>query len=888
MINRRRLESAILAIWIGLGWGAIARAQGLSVAQDPGANSEAMTLTQEGASNPQALAQRLGLTPEQLSSYQSAIASGGLSSDQLEALSARAQAKGLSAQETAAIARSMGLSAAQIEQLRGRAQVHSQLPARAASPVASGVSALEQKFALLDQPDALPPPPDTRHLRQFGYSLFSAPVSTFAPVAEVPVSGDYVLGPGDQLNINTWGRFSRSQEITVDRNGAIFLAEVGPLQVAGLTFGQAQKLIEGHLDQITGIDSQVTMGRLRTIGIFVLGEVAQPGAYTVSALARISNGLRAAGGINPTGSLRQVQLRRQGRVVATLDLYDLLLRGDNRADLRLQARDVIFVPVIGSVAAVAGEIKRPAIYELRGSSASLQEVLRMAGGATPFSYAQRLQVIRTANHSHMLALDIDLEHVAEQRFQVQDGDLIKIYSVLPGPENEVVLSGNVRRPGSYQLYDGMKVTDLIRRGEGVLPHTFFAYALLKRLQGADRTTLYQPLHLGDLLADPGDQGNVLLRAGDELVIYGENQMQSQPTVRVEGEVRAPGLYPLSHGMRVSDLVYAAGGAADQAYLARAELARTQVLQGARTVHTFYNIDLQAALRGDQNQNPILRDNDELSIWAAPGWHLPWLVTVQGEVPRPGPYTIRKGERLGSLLKRCGGLLPDAYLPGLILIRESIRKREQEQINIARSRLAAGLAQLQLTQAQSSNSGNPPAATNFDTLERLLSQAQGLQAPGRLIVQLGPLDGSRPSDQDVMLEDQDRIMVPKVPSAVSVMGQVYAPTAIVYDPAMRVEDYLQRAGGPTELADPENIFVIKANGLILTRRGYDLSRRSQIFPFLPVISGGLMASRLQPGDTVYVPDKIVRSNKLEVARDVATIIGQSATALGMIGVLAVGI
>lgn len=887
MINERRLGTAILAVLMVLSWTSALRAQGLTANGD----GAPLTVTQGAGSNAEAVAQRLGLTPDQLSRYQGAIASGGLSSDQLEALGARAQAKGLSAQETAAIARSMGLSAAQIEQLRTRVGIESHLPTPPAStaPVASGgQSALEKKFALLDTPDALPPLPDTSHLRQFGYSLFAGSVATFAPVAEVPVGADYILGPGDELNINTWGRFSRSQAVSVDRNGAIFLAEVGPLQVAGLTFGQAQKMIQGHLDQITGIDSQVTMGRLRTIGIFVLGEVAQPGAYTVSALARISNGLRAAGGINPTGSLRQVQLRRDGRVIATLDLYDLLLRGDNREDLRLQAQDVIFVPVIGSVAAVAGEVKRPGIYELRRPTASLQELIRLAGGASPFSYAQRLQVIRTANHSHMLALDIDLERMAEQRFQVQDGDLIKIFAVLPGPENEVVLSGNVRRPGNYQFYDGMKVTDLIRRGEGVLPHTFFAYALLKRLQGADRTTLYQPLNLGALLTDPGDQTNVLLRPGDELVIYGENQMQSQPTVRVEGQVRAPGLYPLSHGMRVSDLLYAAGGASEQAYLARAELARTEVLQGARTVHTFFTLDLQAALRGDRGQNLILRDNDELSVWAAPGWHLPWLVNVLGEVPRPGPYTIRKDERLSSVLKRCGGLLPDAYLPGLVLTRESIRKREQAEVDAARSRLAAGLAQLQLTQAQSSNSNNSPSATNFDTLERLLSQAQGLQAPGRLVLQLGTLDGRLPSDQDVLLEDKDEIVVPKMPTSVAVMGQVYTPTAIVYEAAMRVEDYLQRAGGPTELADPDNIFVIKANGLIMTRNGYDLSRRSRIFPFLPVISGGLMASRLQPGDTVYVPDKIVRSNKLEVARDVATIIGQSATALGMIGVLAVGI
>jgi protein involved in polysaccharide export with SLBB domain len=881
-----KLHSIAIALLLVVIMAGSIRAQ-TSPVQALGTSATIRSDTMPAASDASTLARKLGLSAEQAAHYRDAIASGGLSNEQLEELSARAEAKGLNPAELSAIARSMGLNEAQLQQLQRFTEPaqHPGALAQGSSATATPppVSEIERKFATLDNPDATAQPPDTTHLTQFGYSLYQGGVSTFAPIGEVPVGKDYVLGPGDELKIETWGRFTRTMTVTVDRDGAIFLQDVGPLQVAGLTLDQAQRLIQGHIDQITGIQSQVTMGRLRTIQVFVLGEVGQPGAYTISALSRLSNALAAAGGISKIGSLRHVELRREGRTVRVIDLYDMLIRGDNRNDARLQPQDVIFVPVIGAVAAVAGDVKRPGIYELQGSGASLPQVLRLAGGTTAFSYAERVQVIRTANHTHMLALDVDLNGLATHPFTVQDGDLIKIFPVLPGPNNEVILTGNVRRPGNYQWYEGMRVADLVNRGEGVMPHTFFSYALLKRLQGADQATVYRPINLTDALADALSPSNFALRPGDELDIFSEGQMHDQPTVRIEGQVRAPGVYPLSRGMKVADLIYAAGGPSPQAYLARAELARTTVLDGAHTVHKYFTLDLRAALAGDPDQDLPLSTNDQVSVWSAPGWHLPWIVNVEGRVMRPGPYTIRAGERLDSVLRRCGGLLPDAYLPGMVFIRQSIQRSEQKEFDAARARLANSLAQLQLTQAQSTTSS--PNPLNVDSLQHLLTQAEGIQVPGRLIIQMNGLQDGLSSSQDVVLENEDRIIVPQKPSSVAVLGQVYNPTAIVYDPAWRVEDYLQHAGGATELADRDNIYVIRANGSIWTRDGYDLSHRSRIFPLLPVISGGLMASRLQPGDTVYVPDKIIRTDKLQTAKDVATIIGQSLTALGIVGVLA---
>lgn len=424
----------------------------------------------------------------------------------------------------------------------------------------------------------------------------------------------------------------------------------------------------------------------------------------------------------------------------------------------------------------------------------------------------------------------------------------------------------------------------VERGEGVAQHTFFSYALLKRLSGADQDVSYQPVNLRQAMSDPLSPADLRLKAGDELDIYDEAQMEDQPTVRVEGEVRMPGLYALSRGMRVSDLIYAAGGTREDAYLARAELARTQVIDGSRTLHKYSSIDLRAALHDDPTQNLILHPNDELSVRVAPGWHLPYVVTIKGQVLRPGPYIIHPGERLDDLLKRCGGLLPDAFLQGMVFIRASIRKAEQHRFNEARARLSRNLAELQLTAVQSStNTAGLPK--EIKGLQHLLSEAQGVQVSGRLVISTASGTDQIPPSQNVVLQDKDEIVIPRQPVAVNVLGQVYNPTAIVYDPSLTVQAYLQRAGGPTELADTKNILVIKADGSILTEKGYTESRKSRIFPLLPLISGGLMESRLGPGDTIYVPEKILRVDKVKMAKDVATIIGQSASALGIVGVLA---
>jgi protein involved in polysaccharide export with SLBB domain len=855
-------------------------------------------------------AQKLGMTPAEMAGLRNQMSNGSLSPDELQQLCLRFASRQLTPNDVEGIARSLGivLTDQQTSQLKSCTQLAApdnaaqpppeQLGAIAPSgagqslpaPSAGQASSIERSFHALDS-GLTPMTPTAQNLAQFGYALFDARVSTFAPINNVPVGKDYEVGPGDELKVLIWGRVNDKLDLVVQRDGSVLMPQIGPLQVAGLTFDQAKKLIEDRSEQITGVQADVTMGRLRTIQVSVIGEVKQPGTYTVSALSRVSNALSASGGITKVGSLRRVELRRGNQVVRIVDLYDMLLSGSTAADDQLEANDVIFVPVIGPVTAVAGDVKRPAIYELARSGESLQGVLRLAGGISAFGYAQRVQVERVQNHERRVALDVDMNQMRAQRFEIDDGDLIKIYPVLPQQKDIVTVKGNVNRPGNYQWYSGMKVTDLMREAEGAAPHTFFRYALIRRLAGPEKTVRLVPVDLGDALADTGGSAaDSELQSQDTLTVFNQDQIKDLPTVQVFGEVRNPGYYVLDHGMHVSDLIYLAGGLKDDAYLTKAELARTQVVNGQRTSHTYEDLDLREALNGSDTSNPTLAANDQLFVRKASDWHLPWVVLVRGQVLRPGPYTIHEGERLASLLERCGGMMPDAYPPGAIFVRQSIKQIEQKRLDEARQQLQEAIARYELQPAgldqdqnQAQNSKVDP--TSMIMLQKVLDQSQSHQAQGRLVIHLRPLDQLAQSEDNIVLEDQDQVLVPQRPSSVNVLGSVYSPNAIVYQPSLTVRDYLEHAGGPNEGGDTEHIFVVKADGSIMTDAGLKNGSEGSMFPLLPVISGGLMGQHLEPGDTIFVPEKLYYPNKTKLYSNMAQIFASTAQGVAIVALAA---
>ncbi len=836
------------------------------------------------------------LSPTQIDQVKSIMAQGGPSPGQMQQLCASIAAKHLSATDLESIGSSMGLSSTQISQLKscvqgGPPNVGVSAGVQTGSPsgppptsgLSSGLSPIEASFRGVANPAQRFMEPTPTKLRQFGYMLFSSKVSTFAPVGSVPVGPDYILGPDDELNVLFWGRINRTVHLKVERDGTILTPETGPIQVAGLTFEQAKKLIESRAGQITGVQVDVTMGTLRTIQVFVIGKASQPGLYTVSALAHVSNALVAAGGINKIGSLRRIELKRDNRVVRTIDLYDMLLHGSTAADVELRQNDVIFIPIIGPVVGVEGDVKDPAIYELKGNE-NLKDVLAMAGGVGPFGYTQRVQVERVANHDRRLALDLDFARLGRVPFRVRDGDLIKVFTVLPRQQNVVTLSGNVNRPGVYQWRPGLRVADLIGLGEGVADGTFFDYALIRRVEGPNRRVRFLPVDLGQALAKPAwSDADVPLEPRDQLVIYNEQQLGDSPKVAVTGAVRKPGSYPLTEAMRMSDLIYEAGGLMDNAYLPRAELARTKIING-KAVYIYQDVNLKQALSELADADPALRRGDMVFVQQASNWHTPWTVQVGGEVMRPGPYVIREGERLDSVLERSGGLRTDAYLPASVFIRQSVQQIEQLRLNESRTRLKEEAARLALMPSQAGQGQQGNNTQGLAMMQQVLASTEGQQAIGRIVIHLSTLSALPASPNDVVLENGDRIAVPRRPASVNVLGLVYNPTSIVYQPRLTVRSYLQKAGGPTEGADIDHMFVIAADGSVLTDEGVRNSNRNVLFPLLPVIHGGLMDTRLGPGDTVYVPEKLVYISGLQYATDITTVIANSAMSLAVMGIL----
>jgi polysaccharide biosynthesis/export protein len=440
-------------------------------------------------------------------------------------------------------------------------------------------------------------------LRQFGYDLFRTVPSTFAPVSDVPVGGDYVLGPGDTLQVYLWGMVDNVLTLPVNQRGEIFLPKVGTFPVRGMPLGEVRRLIQEQLSrQFSGFRMSLSLSELRSLQIYVVGEVARPGVYTVSSLSTLTNTLFAAGGPTRLGSLRNIQLIRNNRTVATFDLYDFLLRGERTHDLRVESGDTIFVPPIGPVVAITGNIKRPAIYELKGATRIHDLLERMAGGVTPTGYLQRVQVERVKAHEEKVVLDFNLSAFYRDRdskanFLLEEGDLIRIFPIDPKVYNAITLEGFVRRPGEYELKAGMRLSEFVRPVE-VLPEAYLDRVEVIRTK-PDFTREVVAANLRKLWQ--GDQSqDITLNAKDRIVVTSETRPAGAVSLR--GEVKRPGIYPIVQGERLSSVLKRAGGFTEDAYLKgalfiREQLRRQQQEELDRFINAQEEVLLQEAARG---------------------------------------------------------------------------------------------------------------------------------------------------------------------------------------------------------------------------------------------------------------------------------------------------
>ncbi len=509
-----------------------------------------------------------------------------------------------------------------------------------------------------------------RDLKQFGYELFAGAPTTFAPATDIPVSPDYIIGPGDEVVVQLYGKTNMTSALTVDRDGVIAFPELGPITVAGLTFREMKETVAREVEhRMIGVDVSVSMGRLRSIRIFVLGEVYQPGSYLVSGLSTLTNALFVSGGVKKIGSLREVQLKRDGELIATLDLYDLLLRGDTSGDVRLMPGDVVFVPPVGPLVGIAGEVLRPAIYEI-DEGTTVRELIELAGGLTPSAYDELLQVERIETTGQTT---FDLSLAATDLWTVRDGDLVRIYPVRDIEENVVFVTGNVVRPGKRQHYDGMRVLDLVPEPDDLLPETFFDYALIERENPLTREPEYIGFDLGAAMLRGVPASNVELEPRDRVYVFHRENFRDVPRVSVRGEVRSPGSYAHKKDMQVLDLVLAAGGLTNDAWLEEAELFRTHI--PSMDVDRI-EIDLEAVLAGDDAANVVLEDLDELAVHSVWEFREEEEVQALGEVNNPGRYPLFEGMRVSDLIFAGGNLTEAAYRDHAELTRYEIVNGER--------------------------------------------------------------------------------------------------------------------------------------------------------------------------------------------------------------------
>jgi len=623
----------------------------------------------------------------------------------------------------------------------------------------------------------------TGQLKQFGYNFFDVRFSGLPPTIDAPVGPDYVVGPEDTLSIHIWNvpepSLNRSYISAVERDGTIFIPQAGSIPVAGATFAQVTQIIRAKLSSLLKrFDLHVSMARLRTMKVYVVGEVVRPGAYELTSLATASHALYAACGPTKSGSLRHVQIVRGSQVLSDLDFYDFLLKGDRSQDLHLQSGDTVVVAPIGPVAAVGGPVKRPAIYELKGPT-SLTAMIEMAGGLSPSADRRRCQIYRVEAGQKRVIVDVQLDQFLTAAKSngsngvplIQDGDFVRIASVPTQIENAVTLSGAVRNPGPYEYRPGMKLLDL-----------------------------FNP---------------------DQVLV--------------------------------------------DSYLDRAELVRTDSMTYETTIQPF---NPRAVFQGKEENLELHRlDKIVVATQARP----PRMVSIQGEVKRPGTYTVERDERLSSVIKRAGGLTSRAFPQGLVMIRESVRKAQQAEIDkfvsSQKQRLlveAANLTAGAVGTVQGGQTQNPDVTAvqlQMQALDQITSRIQ----VGRVVVKMDSAESLETTGDDLILEDGDQLSVPQRPQTVTIIGAVRNPANLIHREDLDAEDYIRQAGGFTKDANQKETYIVRADGS--SAGGYTKVRT------------------VYAGDTIIVPEEIEpKTRPLPLWQAIAGIVGSAALVAASIAVI----
>ncbi|MCF2848065.1 SLBB domain-containing protein [Pseudoalteromonas sp. PAST1] len=743
--------------------------------------------------------------------------------------------------------------------------------------------------------------PELNKVMPFGYDLFAGEPTSFMPSENAAVPDTYLVGRGDTLDVNFYGKETQNYNVVVDREGRISIPNLSPVQVAGLTFAEVKELIKAKVEQeIIGVKAFVAIGQLRSIRVMVLGEAYMPGSYSVSSLTTVSHALFVSGGVSDIASLRNIQVKRAGKVVANFDLYDLLINGDSSNDIILKPGDVVFIPPVGAQVAVEGLVKRPAIFELKKGETAAQ-LLKMAGGLKPQAYAKKAIVERFNNNNMKEVLSVDFSG-NEIDYTPRDGDRVRFNPISLQYQNSISLIGAVVRPGHYQWHQGKRIADVLTSVRGdLLPQADLAYGLLIREVNISGDIEVHQFDIAQAIVKVPEH-NLALKANDKLMVFSryesrfdedialknmalseEQQIQQtkvkqwhsfqqskfekfvglkstevkqvdeteeksvaeiskkkaiekkeglQPEdyalfsrnnllkpviaklkqqasvksaiqlVEINGHVTYPGVYPLTVGSEVNELIAASGGLLESSYLEQAEITRVVSTANSEIEHIKFN--LNDAMQGKVAANKVLKSKDSINIFAIPNWQENVKVELKGEVKFPGIYTIRRGETLTNLLERAGGFSEFAEPNAAIFTRESIRQQEQKQLAKLAEDLRRDIATKSFEKSVSST------RLSYDEMNKLLLDLANVEAVGRLVIDL-PLIAE--NKQNLVLQNGDTLYVPSLRDSISVIGEVNYTTSHLYKPGVSVDQYIDLSGGLKERADEDRIYIIKANGSV---------------------------------------------------------------------------
>jgi protein involved in polysaccharide export with SLBB domain len=691
------------------------------------------------------------------------------------------QRQGVQQQATAEVATSAAKAAGLDEAPKPEAQ-RVQVPFRASEP------SQFQRFVQESTGRLLP---------MYGRELFDAP-QAYAANNALPVPDNYLLGPGDEVRLQVWGPVDFTSSLTVDRNGQVTLPKIGVVTLAGVAVRDLDKTMQGHLGKVfTNFQSSATMGRLRGIQVYVVGQARQPGTFQLSSLSTLVNALFASGGPNANGSMRHIELKRAGQTITTFDVYDFISRGDKTRDVALLSGDVIVIPSVGPRVAVTGAFDQAAIFELKTRATNVGDILSLGGGVPALATTQKAlleRITRSSNPPRQVKeIMLDAQGLVQP---MQDGDVLTLLGISPAFANAVTLQGTVAAPLRYRWFEGMTLLDLIPERDALITGDYYK------------------------------RKNLLVQNADAAQNAGAN---------LTSRVRS-----------MADQInweYAVIERMDRSKLS------TQLIP--------FNLG-KVVLNKDPAHNLVLQAGDVVTILSQNDLRLPQdritrLVRVEGEVAAPGVYQTLPGETLPELLKRVGGITPQAYLFGTELSRESVRERQQKNLDNLLRRLESQ-AQAQGGKVIANLGADRQAQAQVlqqqqqAQLNAQIARLRTLQSNGRIALELDPQAQAMASLPDLPLEDGDNILVPAMPGFVSVFGSVHNENVFIYKQGKTVADILASAG-LTEDAEPSQAFVLRADGSIIARR----DRRG-------FFGGGFESVQVMPGDTLVVPAQIDRESR----------------------------